>query len=150
MLLHGTYKWLLLLTFGIMKQLYPWVITVTNDSILASVMRLMVKCHQFICCQCYPYRNHKVVTRLSQGCDNLVSLSQPCDNLVLWLSTGGNKYTTWLQPCLVIVTRCSGQLRTGNFFAPCMLLIKTVMRLFTAASNYSQLWLCSFDYDSHE
>ena len=30
-------------------------------------------------------------------------------------------------------------LTTGYFFAP---LIKTVMRLFTAASNYSQLWLC--------
>ena len=29
-------------------------------------------------------------------------------------------------------------------------LIKTVMRLFTAASNYSGLWLCSIDYDSHE
>ena len=39
----------------------------------------------------------------------------------------------------------SGQLRTGNFFAH-KLLIKTVMRLFTAASNYSQLWLCSIDY----
>ena len=43
----------------------------------------------------------------------------------------------------------SGQLRTGNFFARTPL-IKTVMRLFTAASNYSQLWLCSIDYDSHE
>ena len=29
-------------------------------------------------------------------------------------------------------------------FCPRMPLIKTVMRLFTAASNYSQLWLCSF------
>ena len=45
---------------------------------------------------------------------------------------------------------CSGQLRTGNFFCPRTPLIKTVMRLFTAASNYSQLWLCSIDYDSHE
>ena len=36
-------------------------------------------------------------------------------------------------------------------FCPRTPLIKTAMRLFTAASNnYSQLWLCSFDYDSHE
>ena len=34
-------------------------------------------------------------------------------------------------------------------FCPRMPLIKTVMRLFTAASNYSQLWLCSIDYNSH-
>ena len=44
----------------------------------------------------------------------------------------------------------SGKLRTGNFFARARPLIKTVMRLFTAANNYSQLWLCSIDYDSHE
>ena len=37
-----------------------------------------------------------------------------------------------------------------ELFCPRTPLIKTVMRLFTAASNYSQLWLCSFDYDSHE
>ena len=37
-----------------------------------------------------------------------------------------------------------------ELFCPRTPLIKTVMRLFTAASNYSQLWLCSIDYDSHE
>ena len=37
-----------------------------------------------------------------------------------------------------------------ELFCPRKPLIKTVMRLFTAASNYSQLWLCSIDYDSHE
>ena len=36
-----------------------------------------------------------------------------------------------------------------ELFCPCTPLIKTVMRLFTAGSNYSQLWLCSIDYDSH-
>ena len=55
----------------------------------------------------------------------------------------------------VVLTHCkkgisySGQLRIGNFFARAPL-IKTVMRLFTAASNHSQLWLLSIDYDSHE
>ena len=47
----------------------------------------------------------------------------------------------------------SGLLRAvknWELFCPRTPLIKTVMRLFTAASNYSQLWLCSFDYDSHE
>ena len=37
-----------------------------------------------------------------------------------------------------------------ELFCPRTPLIKTVMRLFTPASNYSQLWLCSIDYDSHE
>ena len=45
--------------------------------------------------------------------------------------------------------RHSGQFKDWELFCPCMPLIKTVTRLFTAASNYSKLWLCSIDYDSH-
>ena len=53
-----------------------------------------------------------------------------------WIGTIPTKY----QPLLRAV-------KDWVLFCPCTPLIKTVMRLFTAVSNYSQLWLC---YDSHE
>ena len=71
----------------------------------------------------FPYRNNKVVTRLTQGCDKLVIFIFGCNNLVTRLLQPCKKLRIWncfylvttiLQPCFKLVTTLF-----GDCFLPC-------------------------------
>ena len=78
-------------------------------------------------CELSPYRNNKVVTRLTQGCDKLIilvvtTLGPGCYNLAKTLDLKlflpcHNHVSTMLQPCFNLVS---------TLFQPCFNLVSTL------------------------